>query len=135
MSEESGLKIHHLLACFDSSRGDGTLSGLFNERIYDVVEKPPQFQGGINGMLMFIKKNMRYPAIARQHAMQGTVYVEFLVHKDGSITDVKTKKSAGPAFDAEAERVIKLMPPWVPGLEKGRPVTVRFVLPISFKTN
>lgn len=133
LSEESASKIHHLLSCLILSLGEDTFLELSNHKIYTVVEKQPEFSGGVEAMLNFLKTNMRYPPAARRYGIQGTVYVEFLIHKDGSIADVKTKTSVHPDLDAEAERVIKLMPPWLPGIEGGKPVTVRFVLPLKFK--
>jgi protein TonB len=133
VSEESASEILQLLNCFNSSLGDSTFSKLSNIKIYTVVDKQPEFNGGVEAMLTFIKNNLRYPLAARRNGAQGTVYVEFLIQKNGSITNVKTIKSVHPEVDAEAERVIRLMPPWMPALKNEKPVTVRFVLPIIFK--
>ena len=129
----SANKIRALLACFDASLGNNTFFALMKESIFSAVDVQPEFMGGYPAMLDYIKKNLRYPSIVRQRGVQGTVYVGFLVNKDGSITDVETVKGVHPDIDEEAERVIKLMPPWKPGTENQIPVTVRFVMPIKFK--
>jgi len=135
VSGESASKIQQILECFNSSRGDNTLSKLFTEKVFTVVEKMPEFVGGYEAMLNFIKRTLRYPSSTRKHGVQGTVYVSFFIQKDGSIANVKTIRGVNPDVDAEAERVIKLMPPWQPGVQNEQPVTVRFVLPIKFKVS
>jgi protein TonB len=106
-----------------------------DNQIFTVVEQQPEFQGGYEAMMNFIKKNMRYPASARRMGVDGTVYVQFVVGKDGSITEVKTIRGISADCDKEAQRVVGLMPPWKPGRQNGKPVFVRFVLPIRFKLN
>lgn len=104
-------------------------------KIFTVVEQQPEFEGGYEAMMNFIKKNMRYPASARRMGVDGTVYVSFVVSKDGSISEVKTIRGISADCDAEAMRVVSMMPPWKPGKQNGKPVFVRFVLPIKFKLN
>lgn len=104
-------------------------------KIFTVVEQQPEFQGGYEAMMNFIKKNMRYPASARRMGVDGTVYVSFVVSKDGSISEVKTIRGISADCDKEAMRVVSMMPPWRPGKQNGKPVFVRFVLPIKFKLN
>jgi periplasmic protein TonB len=104
-------------------------------QIFTVVEQQPEFQGGYEAMMNFIKKNMRYPASARRMGVDGTVYVSFVVSKDGSISEVKTIRGISADCDKEAMRVVSMMPPWRPGKQNGKPVFVRFVLPIKFKLN
>lgn len=104
-------------------------------QIFLVVEQNPEFQGGYEAMMGFIKKNMRYPASARRMGVDGTVYVQFVVGKDGSISEVKTIRGISADCDKEAERVVKMMPSWKAGRQNGKPVFVRFVLPIRFKLN
>jgi protein TonB len=106
-----------------------------DNQIFTVVEQQPEFQGGYEAMMNFIKKNMRYPASARRMGVDGTVYVQFVVGKDGAITEVKTIRGISADCDKEAERVVNMMPPWKPGRQNGKPVFVRFVLPIRFKLN
>jgi protein TonB len=104
-------------------------------KIFTVVEQNPEFHGGYEAMMNFIKKNMRYPASARRMGVDGTVYVSFVVSKDGSISEVKTIRGISADCDQEAMRVVSMMPPWKPGKQNGKPVFVRFVLPIKFKLN
>ena len=104
-------------------------------KIFTVVEQQPEFQGGYEAMMNFIKKNMRYPASARRMGVDGTVYVSFVVSKDGSISEVKSIRGFQQDCDKEAMRVVSMMPPWRPGKQNGKPVFVRFVLPIKFKLN
>lgn len=106
-----------------------------DNKIFTVVEQQPEFEGGYEAMMNFIRKNMRYPASARRMGVDGTVYVSFVVSKDGSISEVKTIRGISADCDKEAMRVVQMMPPWKPGKQNGKPVFVRFVLPIKFKLN
>ncbi|MBT1704943.1 energy transducer TonB [Chryseosolibacter indicus] len=106
-----------------------------DNQIFTVVEQQPEFQGGYEAMMNFIRKNMRYPASARRMGVDGTVYVQFVVGKDGAISEVKTIRGISADCDKEAERVVNMMPPWKAGKQNGKPVFVRFVLPIRFKLN
>ncbi|MFK8045011.1 MAG: energy transducer TonB [Crocinitomicaceae bacterium] len=99
--------------------------------ILDFAEVNPEFPGGAGEMGVFIRENFEYPEIAREMGEQGTVYVEFVVNKDGSIVDLKVVKSVSPAIDREALRVVKSMPKWKPGEQAGKAVTVRFTIPIK----
>ena len=93
---------------------------------------PPEFPGGLGAMMKFVKKNMTYPKPAMKKKIHGVVYVSFVVAPDGSITEVKTIRGISKECDAEAERVVSLMPNWKPGQLNGKNVFVRFVLPIKF---
>lgn len=104
-------------------------------KVFMVVEQQPEFEGGYEAMMNFIKKNMRYPASARRMGIDGTVYVSFVVGKDGSINDVKVLRGISADCDKEAVRVVQLMPNWKAGKQNGKPVFVRFNLPIKFKLN
>lgn len=106
-----------------------------DNQIFTVVEQQPEFEGGYEAMMRFIQKNMRYPASARRMGVDGTVYVQFVVGKDGTISEVKTIRGISADCDKEAERVVNAMPNWKPGRQNGKPVFVRFVLPIRFKLN
>lgn len=103
-----------------------------DNQIFTVVEQQPEYTGGYIAMMEFIKKNMRYPASARKMGIDGTVYVQFVVGKDGTISDIKTIRGLSADCDKEAERVVGSMPPWMPGKENEKPAFVRFVLPIRF---
>jgi periplasmic protein TonB len=104
-------------------------------KVFLVVEQQPEFEGGYEGMMNFIKKNMKYPASARRMGIDGTVYVTFVVGKDGSINDVRVLKGISADCDKEAVRVVQAMPNWKAGKQNGKPVLVRFNLPIKFKLN
>jgi TonB family protein len=102
------------------------------EQVYNSVEKMPTFPGGDEARIDFMMKNLKYPEQAKKNGVQGKVFVTFIVETDGSLTNVKVMRGIGGGCDEEAVRVIKLMPKWTPGLEKGKPVKVQFVLPIKF---
>lgn len=104
-------------------------------KVFLVVEQQPEFEGGYEAMMNFIRKNMRYPASARRMGIDGTVFVSFVVGKDGTINDVKVIRGISADCDKEAVRVVQAMPPWKPGKQNGKPVFVRFNLPIKFKLN
>ena len=104
-----------------------------NDMVFDVVEVMPQFPGGQIAMLQYIMKNIKYPEQAMKEGIQGRVAVRFIVEKDGSISDVKPILSVHPLLNKEAVRVVKSMPKWTPGKQNGKPVRVRFNLPVMFK--
>ena len=104
-----------------------------NDMVFDVVEVMPQFPGGQIAMLKYIMENMKYPEQAVKEGIQGRVTVRFIVEKDGSISDVKPVLSVHPLLNKEAVRVVKSMPKWTPGKQNGKPVRVRFNLPVMFK--
>ena len=93
-----------------------------NSKKYEVVEQMPSFPGGINALMNYLNKNMKYPRAA-----------ENAVDKDGSITNVKVVKSVHPLLDAEAVRVVESMPKWIPGMNKGEAISVRYTIPLTFK--
>lgn len=103
------------------------------EKIVDFPEEQPSFPGGEEEMMKFIQKNIKYPEMAVQMGDQGRVYVQFVVETDGSITQVKTVRGVTTELDREAERVVKSMPKWTPGKQRGRPVRVRYTVPIYFR--
>lgn len=98
-----------------------------------MVEQKPQFPGGEAAMYKWLGDNIVYPAAASEEGVQGRVVVEFVVGKDGSITNVRVVRPRHPALDKEAVRVIKSMPKWVPGRNNGQPVKVTYTLPVTFK--
>jgi protein TonB len=102
------------------------------EEPFDVVEDMPAFPGGMEAMIQFISNNIQYPADAQKQKVDGRVLVNFVVEKDGSITEVKVIKPTFPSLDAEAVRVVKAMPKWKPGYQKGQAVRVQFTMPINF---
>jgi protein TonB len=100
--------------------------------IFTVVEESPGFPGGDIARIRFLQENIRYPQMARESGIQGTVYVTFVVEKDGRVTDVRILRGIGGGCDEEAIRVIKAMPRWNPGKQRGKPVRVQFNMPIKF---
>ena len=106
-----------------------------NNMVYDVVEVMPQYPGGQIAMLKYIMENIKYPEQAMKEGIQGRVAVRFIVEKDGSISDVKPILSVHPLLNKEAVRVVESMPKWTPGKQNGKPVRVRFNVPVMFKLN
>jgi len=103
-------------------------------KIHDAVEEMPEFNGGQLAMMEFLMNNMKYPQAAVKAKQQGRAVVGFVVRKDGTVSDVHITKSAGHAvLDEEAIRVVKAMPAWKPGKQKGEPVNVKYSVPITFR--
>ncbi len=102
------------------------------EEIFTVVEQQPEFAGGMAALGQYLSKNLRYPAAAQRANVSGRVFMSFVVNTDGSIQDVSVLKGLGFGTDEEAIRVVKGMPKWRPGKQSGRPVRVKFQLPINF---
>ncbi len=98
-----------------------------------MVEQKPEFPGGEAEMYKWLGNNIVYPSAASEEGIQGRVVVEFVVGRDGSITNVRVVRPRHPALDKEAVRVIKSMPKWIPGRNNGQPVKVTYTLPVSFK--
>lgn len=103
------------------------------EEIFTVVEQQPEFTGGMAALGQYLQKNLRYPAAAQRANVSGRVFVSFVVNTDGSIQDVQVLKGLGFGTDEEAIRVVKSMPKWRPGKQSGRPVRVKYNLPINFQ--
>ena len=104
-----------------------------NEKVYDVVEQMPSFPGGMPALMSWLSQNVKYPEIAVKNGIQGRVIVQFVVEKDGSVTNVHVAHPVDPSLDKEAARVIKAMPKWEPGKQKGSPVRVKYTVPVTFK--
>ncbi|MCO5262398.1 MAG: TonB family protein [Lentimicrobium sp.] len=100
--------------------------------IFMVVEEAPVFPGGEEARIRFLQENIRYPQLARESSIQGTVYVTFVVELNGAINDVRVLRGIGGGCDEEAVRVIKAMPKWIPGKQRGKPVRVQFNMPVKF---
>ena len=103
------------------------------DEIFNVVEEQAMFPGGDTELMKFIQRNIRYPKEAQEQGKQGRVIVQFVVEKDGSITEAKVERSADPQLDAEALRIVSAMPNWTPGKQRGEPVRTRFTLPVTFR--
>ncbi len=100
---------------------------------FAVVEEKPTFPGGEAELLKFIAENTKYPEIAKENGIQGRVFVQFVIDKNGNVTNVTIARGVDPYLDAEAIRVVKMLPRWTPGKQRGKPVPVTFVVPINFK--
>lgn len=105
------------------------------EEIFMVVEDAPEFPGGTQALLDYLRKNIKYPAICRENNIQGRVLVSFVVNKDGAIVDPEVVKGVNPSLDKEALRVISGMPKWKPGSQRGKPVRVKYTVPVNFRLN
>ena len=104
------------------------------EVVFVVVESMPEFPGGQQALFKYLSENVKYPVIAQENGIQGRVICQFVVNKDGSIVDVEVVRSGGdPSLDKEAIRVIKSMPKWKPGKQRGKPVRVKYTVPVNFK--
>lgn len=103
------------------------------ETIFDVVEEVPEFLGGIEKLYEYLSENINYPEQAKDFSIQGKVFVQFVVWKDGTIKDVKVVKGSHKLLNKEALRVINNMPNWIPGKQRGINVNARFTLPIKFR--
>ncbi|KAF0197790.1 MAG: periplasmic protein TonB [Bacteroidetes bacterium] len=103
-----------------------------NEQPFTVVEQMPEFPGGDEARVAFLRENLKFPQIARESGITGTVYLTFVIGKDGRISNVRLLRGIGGGCDEEAIRVLKLMPPWIPGKQGGKSVPVQFNLPIKF---
>ena len=105
-----------------------------DEPVFEVVEQMPEFpNGGVTGLTEYIKQNLRYPAEAKKAGTQGRVVVQFLINKNGAISDVSVLRSVDRLLDAEAVRLVRSMPKWKPGMQKGKAVTVKYTLPVQFR--
>jgi len=106
-----------------------------DEEFFMVVENMPEFPGGDLGLMKYIQKNVKYPAIAKEYNITGKVYVSFIVDKKGSVTNVKIVRGVDKNLDAEAMRVVKSLPKYKPGKQRGKSVRVMFTIPINFTLN
>ena len=103
------------------------------EKTFEVVEQMPAFPGGDAALMKYLSENIKYPEAAEKAGEQGRVVVNFIVEKDGAISNVYVVRSVTPTLDAEAVRVIKAMPKWVPGKQDGQFVRVKYNVPVSFR--
>lgn len=104
------------------------------EVVFVIVETMPEFPGGQQALFKYLSENVKYPAIAQENGIQGRVICQFVVNKDGAIVDVEIVRSGGdPSLDKEALRVIKSMPKWKPGKQRGKAVRVKYTVPVNFR--
>ena len=103
------------------------------QEIFQIVEEMPAYPGGEQKLMEFISKGIKYPQIARETGIQGRVFVGFVIEPDGSVSNVKVLRGIGGGCDEEAMRVVKSMPKWKPGKQRGKAVRVSYMLPVNFK--
>lgn len=103
------------------------------QQIFTVVEEMPEFPGGMNELLKYLAKSIKYPVIAQENGIQGRVICAFVVNRDGSIVDAEVLRGVDPSLDKEALRVIMSMPKWKPGKQRGKPVRVKYTVPVTFR--
>ena len=120
-----------LLAFANPKTETAPVSG--DNKVYETVEQMPEYPGGVVEMTKFLQRNIQYPANAAKNEVEGRVILQFVVEKDGQIGEVKVVRSVDPELDAEAMRVVKSMPNFIPGRQDGKPVAVWYTIPISFK--
>ncbi len=119
---------------------DSNISSVLNQNnnsewMGEIISPQPSFPGGSQALVDFLRENTKYPEQALKDSIEGRVVVAFVIDTDGSITKPEVVRGVHPLLDAEALRVVKLMPKWEPGSENGTPVKVRYNLPITFKKN
>lgn len=103
------------------------------QEIFQIVEEMPTFPGGEQKLLEYVAKNVKYPQIARESGIKGRVFISFVVEPDGSVSNVKVLRGIGGGCDEEAMRVVKSMPKWKPGKQRGKAVRVSYMLPVNFQ--
>lgn len=120
------------VVCLMTASAQKTVVSQSNQNIYNAVEQMPEFPGGMPAMMEFLQTNIKYPKDAIKQNVGGRVMVMFVVEPDGSLSNVRVARKVFPSLDAEAVRVVKAMPKWKPGKEKGRAVRVNFTMPVVF---
>jgi protein TonB len=115
----------------DSGKGKVPITDPPVDIIYEAVEIAPVFPGGDRELMSFVQRHIRVPKVDVENSASGKIFVGFVVDKDGSITNIEIKKGISPTLDAEAVRLVKLFPRFIPGQMNGKPVKVRFVLPLK----
>lgn len=118
--------------CLMTANAQKTVVSQSNQNVFDSVEQMPEFPGGMSALIDFLSSNIKYPEDAIKQNVGGRVMVMFVVETDGSITNVRVARAVFPSLDTEAIRVVKSMPNWKPGKEKGRVVRVNYTLPVVF---
>lgn len=101
-------------------------------QIFTIVESMPEFPGGERALLEYVTKNIKYPQIAKDNGISGRVFVTFVIDQNGSVADVRILRGIGGGCDEEAVRVVKTLPKWSPGKQRGKPVKVQYNLPVNF---
>ncbi|MCB0496741.1 MAG: energy transducer TonB [Cyclobacteriaceae bacterium] len=125
-----------LIACSDPAANEqDNVRISSDDTIYDKVEQMPSYAGGMNKFAQYMQENLKYPEEAKRKGIEGKVFVEFVVDKNGQITSENVLKGIGAGCDAAALELVKNAPSWKPGIKDGEAVNVKMVLPVSFKLN
>lgn len=144
IKDDEEIEVDDLVFTFDNAEADKIVDVIYEDdgppievvdEVKDIVEKMPSFVGGLEQFYKFVGKNLKYPAQARRLGIEGKVFVHFVVDRDGSLSDIKVVKGIGAGCDAEVERIIHKSPKWNPGKQRGEPVRVRMMMPITFRLN
>lgn len=106
---------------------------IVEQEVFTIVETMPSFPGGQEKLMQYLASNIKYPQIARESNVQGRVYLSFVIEPDGSVSNVKVLRGIGAGCDEEAMRVVKSMPKWSPGKQRGKAVRVSYTVPVNFK--
>jgi protein TonB len=111
------------------------ISDTLSENVFELfqIEQVPVFPGGTNALNLWLNQNISYPRFARENNVEGKVYVSFVIEKDGSVSNVVALRKLGAGCTEEAIRIVKIMPPWIPGKYHGQIVRVKYVMPVEFK--
>lgn len=120
------------IVCLMTASAQKTVVSQSNQNVYDAVEQMPEFPGGMPAMIEYLQNNLKYPKDAIKQQVGGRVMVMFVVETDGSLSNVRVARKVFHSLDTEAVRVVKSMPKWKPGKEKGRLVRVNYTLPVVF---
>lgn len=104
-----------------------------DDEVFVVVEEQAEFPGGLDSMYAYIQKNLKYPELAKEKGIEGRVFVQFVIEKDGSISNILVKRAIGGGCEEAVVEMIKNMPKWKPGKQRGKPVRFQFTLPIKFE--
>ncbi|WP_106829763.1 energy transducer TonB [Parabacteroides pacaensis] len=104
-----------------------------SNHVFAVVEEMPEFPGGETALMQYINKGIKYPVIAQENGIQGRVVVSFVINKDGKVVEAQVMRGVDPSLDKEALRVIGTLPAWKPGKQRGKPVRVKYTVPVLFR--
>lgn len=121
-----------LLVCLPSFAQQKPVEKVDSDGVYLMPDQLPEFPGGIQAMMKFLSTNIKYPVEAQKKGISGRVIVQFVIMEDGTLDQAKVVRGVDPLLDEEALRVVKLMPKWKPGMDRGEAVKVRFTAPIMF---
>lgn len=131
MEKEIGENEHHI--AIEVIKEDANYDVDLENTVFFIVEEMPEFPGGEEGLLKFVTENTKYPEVAKEKKIQGKVYVQFVINRDGNVEDVKLAKGVDPLLDEAAMNIVKSMPQWKPGKQRGQYVKVSFTIPINFQ--